>query len=98
MCAAREIDLTPDATEPFRAWEEATDALRAAELRGAPHSEIILLSAEVIRRRNVVTVARLQAGWQAPDDILSRLMADDHLLLEKDDATGDVAAWPASRD
>jgi hypothetical protein len=57
-------------------------------MRGASHSEIVLLSAEVIRRRNVVTVARLQDGWQPPDDILSHLMADDRLLLEKDDATG----------
>jgi len=61
--------------------------LKDAETRGASHDEIVRLSAEVIRTRNAVTVDRLQAGWRAPDDILSRLTSDDQLLHERDDAT-----------
>jgi hypothetical protein len=86
MCAARDTDTTPAPSQPFQVWQQAVAALKEAEARGAPHAEIVRLSTEVIRARNAVTVDRLQAGWQAPDDILSRLMADDQLLHEKDDA------------
>src|SRR6185437_10919046 len=87
VCAARDVDVPPSASDPFQRWQEAAAALKAAETRGAPHDEIVRLSAEVIRTRNAVTVDRLQAGWHAPDDILSRLTSDDQLLHEKDDAT-----------
>ena len=93
MCAARDTDVTPAASDPFQLWQEAAAALKAAETRGAPHDEIVRLSAQVIRTRNAVTVDRLQAGWHVPDDILSRLTSDDQLLHEKDDA-----AEPTSSD
>ncbi len=76
MCAARESDLSSGATQ-FQLWQRALVALRDAEKRGAPHAEIVQLSADVIRARNAVTVDRMQAGWNAPDDILSRLTSDD---------------------
>lgn len=91
MCAARDMDFAPGAAQPFQVWQQAVAELKAAENRGAPHAEIVRLSAAVIRARNAVTVDRLQAGWDAPDDILSRLTADDQLLLERDDATNPLA-------
>ena len=78
-------DTDPAASDPFRQWQRAVAALKAAEARGAPYDEIVRLSAEVIRARNELTVDRLQAGWQPPDDILKHLSLDDQLLREKDD-------------
>ena len=75
-----------DPVRPFREWQTAVAALRAAEARGAEHAEIVRLSAEVLRTRNELTVDRIQAGWSAPDDILRHLMVDEQLLREKDDA------------
>jgi hypothetical protein len=83
----------------FQLWQQATAALKDAETRGAPHAEVVRLSAEVIRARNVVTVDRLQAGWHAPDDILCSLPADDQLLREKDDVADPQhpARWSQER-
>ncbi len=80
-------DTDPAASDPFRQWQRAVATLKAAEARGAPHDEIVRLSAEVIRTRNELTVDRLQAGWRPPDDILRHLTVDDQLLREKDDTT-----------
>ena len=85
MSAARDVDVAPSAAEPFLEWQRAVAALKAAEFRGAEHAEIVRLSAEVIRTRNAMTVDRLQAGWQPPDDILKHLSADEQLLREQDD-------------
>jgi hypothetical protein len=92
MCAAREVDTRSAAAQPFQLWQQAAAALKAAENRGAPHAEILQLSAEVIRARNAVTVDRMQAGWHAPDDLMSRLIADGQLLQEEDDSTGPARA------
>ena len=73
------------AQSSFKAWERARAALREAERRRADHCEIVRLSAEVILARNELTVDRLQAGWQAPDDVLKHLIADEQLLREDDD-------------
>ena len=75
-----------DPVRPFRNWQAAVAALRAAEMRGDEHAEIVRLSAEVIRTRNAMTADRIDAGWNAPDDILRHLVVDDQLLREKDDA------------
>lgn len=75
------------ASLPFQAWQRAIAALRAAEARGDAHPEILRLSAEVIRARNAMTVDRVQAGWQPPDDVLKHLIVDDQLLQEGDDGT-----------
>jgi hypothetical protein len=83
-------DIDPAASEPFRQWQHAAAALKAAETRGASHAEIVRLSAEVIRTRNALTLDRVYAGWEAPDDILKHLTADEHLLLEKDDTTANL--------
>ena len=72
--AIEAVPLSP--SSPFQEWQRAVAALRSAEARGGAHSEILRLSAEVIRARNVMTVDRLHAGWRPPEDILSRLSAD----------------------
>jgi hypothetical protein len=41
----------------------------------------------VIRTRNALTLNRVYAGWEAPDDILKHLTADEQLLRERDDTT-----------
>ncbi|HEY3926418.1 MAG TPA: hypothetical protein VGL75_17790 [Acidothermaceae bacterium] len=78
-------DTDPAASEPFRQWQYAAAALKAAEARGASHAEIVQLSAAVIRTRNALTLDRVYAGWEAPDDILKHLTADEQLLHENDD-------------
>jgi hypothetical protein len=70
---------------PFQQWQRAVASLRSAEVRGAPHAEILRLSATVIRTRNAMTVDRLQAGWRPSDDILRQLTVDEALLAEDDD-------------
>jgi hypothetical protein len=49
MCSTREMDFTADAVLPFEQWQQATQALKAAEARGASHTEIVRLSAEAVR-------------------------------------------------
>jgi hypothetical protein len=78
----------PLPSQPFDDWQRATAALRAAEARGAPHAEIVRLAEEVIRTRNALTMDRVAAGWEPPDDILRRIGADEQLLAERDDASG----------
>ena len=88
MSAAEATGL-PSPAEPFDAWQRACAALRAAEARKAPHTEVVRLAEEVIRTRNALTMDRLQAGWQPRDDILRHLSADEDLLREGDDSD-----WP----
>jgi hypothetical protein len=80
-------DIDPAASDPFRQWQRATAALRTAEALGADHADIMRLSADVIRTRNALTLDRVYAGWEAPDDILKHLTADEQLLRERDDTT-----------
>jgi hypothetical protein len=80
-------EVTPSPSLPFHEWQRAVAALRSAEARGASHTEIVRLSAEVIRTRNALTLDRVYAGWEAPDDILRHLTTDEQLLEEQDDTT-----------
>jgi hypothetical protein len=75
-----------DPMQLFRDWQAACASLRAAETRGDVHAEIVRLSVEVIRTRNAVTLDRLHAGWNAPENVVRHLTLDDLLLREKDDA------------
>lgn len=84
--AAAQTHPLPNPSAPFNAWQRATAALRAAEGRGAPHSEIVRLAEQVIRTRNALVLDRLAAGWQPRDDILNHLLSDEELLREKDDS------------
>ncbi|HEY5456787.1 MAG TPA: hypothetical protein VIJ96_15090 [Acidothermaceae bacterium] len=92
------VDTPPSASLPFQQWQRAVAELRSAEARGAPHAEILRLSAEVIRTRNAMTVDRLQAGWQPPDDILKHLVVDDQLLRERDDTAASPNSRPSTAD
>jgi hypothetical protein len=91
--AVEAVPLSP--SSPFQEWQRALVALRSAEARGDSHPEIVRLSAEVIRAHNAMTVGRLQAGWQAPDDVLKQLAVDAALLAEDDDSG--YAGLPASK-
>jgi hypothetical protein len=70
---------------PFREWKTATAALRAAELRGAPHAELMRLSEAVIRARNVLTADWLAAGLALPEQDAIRAAIDAELLRQPDD-------------
>jgi hypothetical protein len=87
--SAAEAPRPPSPAEPFDAWQRARAVLRAAEVRKAPHAEVVRLAEEVIRTRNALTIDRLEAGWQPREDILRHLSADEDLLRE-----GDDAEWP----
>jgi hypothetical protein len=81
----------PLPSQPFDDWQRATAALRAAEARRAPHTEIVRLAEDVIRTRNALTMDRMAAGWEPPDDILKHMDADEQLLSERDDASGPLS-------
>ena len=77
----------PNPSAPFNAWQRANAALREAEHRGAPHTELVRLAEQVIRTRNALVLDRLEAGWQPRDDVLHHLISDEELLREKDDSS-----------
>ena len=68
---------------PHDDWQQAIAALGSAEERGAPHPELVALSAEVIRTRNTLALHRLAAGVPLPVDALR----DERLLSQPDDTT-----------
>jgi hypothetical protein len=72
---------------PFREWKAATEALRRAESRGAPHVELVRLSEAVIRTRNVLTQDWLAAGLALPEQDAIRAAVDEELLRQPDDTT-----------
>ena len=88
---------TPDAVRPFRDWQDAVAALRAAEHRADAHEDILRLSGDVIRTRNALTAEPLGAGREAPDDVLRHLTRDDDLLNEPDDARSGARLWAMPR-
>ena len=76
-----------DPLQAFRDWQRACASLRAAETRGEDYSDVVRLSAEVIRTRNALTLDQVRAGWKAPDDILRHMTSDALLLVQGDDAS-----------
>jgi hypothetical protein len=80
------VDSSPAASAvPFREWKRASAALRVAEARQAPHAELVRLSEDVIRTRNLLTADWLDAGLALPDGELRQYAADESLLAERDD-------------
>jgi hypothetical protein len=75
-----------DPLQSFRDWQKACAIRRVAETRGDDNRDIVRLSGEVVRTRNALTLDRLRAGRNAPEDIVRHLTLDDLLLREKDDA------------
>ncbi|HEY5202291.1 MAG TPA: hypothetical protein VIJ31_15440 [Acidothermaceae bacterium] len=75
-----------DPLQSFRDWQKACAIRRVAETRGDDNRDIVRLSGEVVRTRNALTLDRLRAGRNAPEDIVWHLTLDDLLLREKDDA------------
>jgi hypothetical protein len=51
-----------DPLQSFRDWQQACAIRRVAEARGDDHSDIVHLSAEVIRTRNALTLDQVLAG------------------------------------
>jgi hypothetical protein len=51
-----------DPLQSFRDWQKACAIRRVAETRGDDHSDIVRLSAEVIRTRNALTLEQVRAG------------------------------------
>lgn len=76
---------------PFDDWRHAVAALLASEKSGAPHADLVRLSEEVIRTRNVLALDRLAAGLPLPEVTSRHLPRDEHLLTEEDDTTHDVS-------
>jgi hypothetical protein len=80
------VDTSPAASSlPFRDWKRATDALRAAEARLAPHAELVRRSDDVIRTRNMLTADWLDAGLALSDALVHQFAADAELLRQSDD-------------
>jgi len=75
-----------DSLQSFRDWQKACAIRRVAETRGDYNTDIVRSSGEVVRTRNALTLDRLRAGRNAPEDIVRHLTLDDLLLREKDDA------------
>jgi hypothetical protein len=86
------LDAASDApARPFDDWRRAVAALSAAEKSGAPHADLVRLSEEVIRTRNVLALDRLAAGMLLPEQTARYLPADERLLSEEDDTTHDAS-------
>ncbi len=51
-----------DPLQSFRDWQKASAIRRVAETRGDDHSDIVRLSAEVIRTRNALTLDQVRAS------------------------------------
>jgi hypothetical protein len=51
-----------DPLQSFRYWQKACAIRRVAETRGDDHSDIVRLSAEVIRTRNALNLDHVRAG------------------------------------
>ncbi|HEY3922989.1 MAG TPA: hypothetical protein VGL75_00335 [Acidothermaceae bacterium] len=75
-----------DPVQSFRDWQRACAIRRVSEARGDDNSDIVRLPGEVIRTRNALTLDRLRAAREVPEDIVRHLTLDDLLLREKDDA------------
>jgi hypothetical protein len=85
------VDSLPAATAaPFHEWKRATAALRIAEARCAPYAELVRLSEDVIRTRNLLTADWLEAGLALRDCELRQFEADECLLSERDDTAQPV--------
>jgi|GEM_PF-5250054 hypothetical protein len=76
-------------SRPFDDWRRAVAALSRGEKLGAPHAELLRLSAEVIRTRNVLALDRLAAGLPLPEETARHLPLDEWLLSEEDDTAHD---------
>jgi hypothetical protein len=86
------LDMAPDApAQPFDDWRRAVAALSAGEKSGAPHADLVRLSEEVIRTRNMLALDRLAAGMLLPEQTARYLPVDERLLSEQDDTTYDVS-------
>jgi len=83
--AAAIDEASDDPLRSFRNWLDACSSLRLAEMCGDDYSDLVRLSAEVIRTRNALTLDQVAAGWNAPDEVLRHLTLDDQLLRERDD-------------
>ena len=90
--AAAIDEASDDPLRSFRNWLDACSNLRLAEVCGADYSDLVRLSADVIRTRNALTLYRVRAGWNVPDDVMRHLTVDERLLRENDDAE----RWPAA--
>jgi hypothetical protein len=82
------IDAFPSpASQPFTNWKRATSDLRSAEAGEATHAQLVHLSEEVIRTRNLLTADWAEAGLELPDDVARQLVADTALLEQPDDTS-----------
>ena len=75
-----------DPLQSFRDWQKACASLRLAETCRDNYSDLVRLSAEVIRTRNELTIDLVRAGTHLPNNVLRDLARDDQLLREHDDA------------
>jgi len=86
------LDGAPDTpARPFEDWRRAVAALAAGEKSGASHADLVRLSEEVIRTRNVLALDRLAAGMLLPEQTARYLPLDERLLSEQDDTTHEAS-------
>lgn len=92
------IEAMPSAVWlPFQQWRLAFAALRKAEAQRKSHAELVWLSEEVIRTRNILIAARLADGFTLPGEAVRQVEADADLLRHPDDtaAPNRQRAWNA---
>jgi hypothetical protein len=69
----------------FNEWRLAVAMLTEAERRGAPYQELVRLSEQVIRTRNVLALDRQAIGLALPAAMVRHIELDEDLLLQRDD-------------
>lgn len=80
------IDAIQPATSlPFHHWRRAFAALRKAEAQGKPYAELVWLSEDVIRTRNILIAGRLADGFTLSAEGARQVEADAELLRQRDD-------------
>jgi hypothetical protein len=69
----------------FNDWRLAVAMLTEAERRGAPYEELVRLSEQVIRTRNVLALDRQAFGLELPATMIRHIELDEDLLHQPDD-------------
>jgi hypothetical protein len=69
----------------FNDWRHAVAMLTEAERHGAPYAELVHLSEQVIRTRNVLALDRQAFGLELPEAMVQHIHVDEELLHQEDD-------------
>jgi hypothetical protein len=71
----------------FNDWRHAVALLTEAERHGASYPELVHLSEQVLRTRNILALDRQAFGLELPTDMVRNIEVDEELLHQADDTS-----------